>query len=146
MTQQFREGNDNKRHNGGGAQGVIKSKTLLCVLSTFIYFCQVFLHCEKLMRDRHSSTTSLHLPPFCSLSLALPCSPFLWWDHGAGRGDGAAGVHPSVLVLGLLLRWLQDLHSYSGQGQIHGHTSKSQSKAYTTCIIVPNSLICLGNH
>lgn len=38
-TEQFRGGNDNKRHNEGGGQGVMKSKTLLCVLSMFIYFC-----------------------------------------------------------------------------------------------------------
>lgn len=41
--------------------------------------------------------------------LCVSASSFLWRLGCAGRSDGSTGVHPSVLVLGLLLRRLQDL-------------------------------------
>lgn len=41
--------------------------------------------------------------------LRASASSFLWRLGCAGRSDGSTGVHPSILVLGLLLRRLQDL-------------------------------------
>lgn len=57
--------------------------------------------------------------PFIAVS-----SSFLWGLGCAGRSDGPAGVHASVLVLGLLLRRLQDLN-----GELEGLSQKVEASA-----------------
>lgn len=84
------------------------SVLLLCRVSLQLRL--LFLCSEKPTGgdDHLSLSSSASLPP----SLR-PSSSLLWRLGCAGRSDGPTRVHPSVLVLCFLLRWLQDLMTHT---------------------------------
>ena len=75
--------------------------------SSVFFLCRVVLVLRVVKSQQETITVS---PP----PSLRPSSSFLWGLGCAGGRDGPSRVHPSILVLGFLLRRLQDLGTGAG--------------------------------